>query len=129
MPRLRWIVSLLFLTVVCSGCTATRPRNFRAMQHPAPIVRARAAGLNASQPDAVAIPSLIDHLSDKDPVVRLSSHEALKERTKQDFGFIPWAEERERATALTRWRSWWESRKGSAYRLPQAALGKRGRKP
>lgn len=129
MRRLRWIVSLSALAMIPMGCGSTRPRNFRAMVHPEPIVRARAAGLNEAEPDYIAIPTLIQRLNDRDPVVRLTSHEALKERTGKDFGYIPWAEDAERARARAMWQTWWEGSRVGAYKLAPDALGKKRRKP
>ncbi|MFM7131460.1 MAG: HEAT repeat domain-containing protein, partial [bacterium] len=54
-----------------------------------------------------AIPVLIDRLSDPDPVVRLASHEALKRRTGQNFGYQPYIEGDELAAAVGRWKQWW----------------------
>jgi hypothetical protein len=98
------------------------------MLHPAPIVRARAAGLNGTEPDSVAVPTLIQRLEDSDPVVRLAAHESLKERTGQDFGYIPWADDQERAPAVARWKSWWGTKRGDAYKLQLDDLGNRRRK-
>ncbi|MDX2035756.1 MAG: hypothetical protein SFX72_03825 [Isosphaeraceae bacterium] len=129
MRRLRWIVSLSLIAGFSAGCGSTRPRNFRAMLHPEPIVRARAAGLNGSEPDHIAVPTLIERLDDRDPVVRLTAHEALKERTGKDFGYIPWADEAERAESAAKWRTWWEGSRVGAYKLRPDALGKTRRKP
>jgi hypothetical protein len=95
--------------VVGLGC-GVAPRHFRALTDPAPMTRARAAHLGDGLPEAVAIPALIDRLEDPDPVVRLSAHEALRRRTGEQFGFVPWADTAERARAVTRWRSWWTGR-------------------
>lgn len=102
------------LLVLGLGC-GVAPRHFRDLIDPAPMTRARAAPLGDRLPAAVAIPALIDRLEDTDPVVCLSAHEALRRRTGQQFGFLPWADPAERARAVTRWRSWWAGQ--------QAALG------
>jgi HEAT repeat protein len=73
----------------------------------APLVRARAVSLGEGLPNSVAVPALLDRLNDPDPVVRLSAHEALKRRTGQDLGYVPWAEVNERNAAAERWRAWW----------------------
>ncbi len=95
------------------GCSIA-PKSFRDVDSAAPLVRARAVGLGEGLPDAAAIPALIDHLGDPDPVVRLSAHEALKRRTGQDFGYAPWAEINERAAAAERWRQWWGEKRQTA---------------
>lgn len=77
------------------------------MNDPAAINRARAVAFGQSAPDATAIPVLIDRLSDDDPVVRLASHEALKKRTGQDFGYQPYVEGDELASSVGRWKQWW----------------------
>jgi hypothetical protein len=92
------------------GCGSLTPRNFRAMLHPAPVVRAGAVSLGDDQPDAVAIPAWIARLDDKDPVVRMAANESLKKRTRQDFGFVAWAEPPERAAAVAKWKAWWKAK-------------------
>jgi hypothetical protein len=87
------------------GC-AHGPRRFGKIQHPAPLVRARAVGLGSRQPDSQVVPALVGRLRDDDPVVRLAAHEELRQRTGQDFGYVPWASPEERSTAIDRWRAW-----------------------
>ena len=84
------------------------------MIHPAPIVRARAVGLDDKQPEWVAIPAMIDRLNDPDRVVRMTANDGLKERTRRDFGFVAWAPAEERARAVDRWRAWWKERQAQA---------------
>jgi hypothetical protein len=95
------------MTTLCAmgGC-GIAPKSFRAIRHPAPLVRARSVGLSERLPDSQAIPALVDRLNDPDPVVRLTANQELKRRTGQDFGFIPWEEPRVRAGAVSRWKSW-----------------------
>jgi hypothetical protein len=95
------------------GCSLA-PKSFRDMIHPAPIVRARAVGLDEKQPEWVAVPALIERLNDPDRVVRMTANDGLKERTKRDFGFVAWAPADERARAVSRWKAWWEERRGQA---------------
>ncbi|MFM1802929.1 MAG: hypothetical protein RJA81_2281 [Planctomycetota bacterium] len=90
------------------GCSSA-PKNFLSMNDPTAINRARAVAFNQTEPDAVAIPVMIDRLMDDDPVVRLASHESLKKRTGQDFGYLPYAEGEELSTSVARWRAWWSS--------------------
>jgi hypothetical protein len=87
------------------GC-GLGPRNFRKFQHPAPLVRARAIGLDEGRPDSQVVPALIGRLEDPDPVVRLAAHEELRRRTHRDFGFVPWASFEERSGAIGRWWAW-----------------------
>jgi len=98
-------LAVLLLVAAAAGC-GLRPRNFRKITHPAPLVRARALGLAGSRPDVEVVPALIARLSDSDPVVRLAAHEELKRRTGTDFGYLPWAGLEERTRAVERWRSW-----------------------
>ncbi len=86
------------------GC-AHGPRNFRKVQDPAPVVRARAVVLGRRQADSQVMPALVDRLSDSDPVVRLAAHEELRKRTGRDFGYVPWASPEERAGAVEQWRA------------------------
>jgi hypothetical protein len=96
------------------GCGSLTPRNFRAMNHPAPVVRAGAVSLYDDQPDAVAIPGLIVLLDDKEPVVRMAANESLKKRTGQDFGFVAWTEPPDRAAAVAKWKAWWKAKPKAA---------------
>lgn len=89
-----------------SGCTIA-PKRFSDTIDPAPLVRARAATMGDHLPPQVVVPALLERLDDDDPVVRLTAHEELKRRTRQDFGYEPWATPEARAQAATRWRSWW----------------------
>lgn len=100
--------SLALLVLIASGCSLG-PRQFQDLNDQAPLVRARAAGLSDTLPRTEFIPELIDHLGDPDAVVRLSSHEELRRRTGQDFGYRPWDDESEREAAVGRWRVWWEN--------------------
>jgi hypothetical protein len=95
------------------GC-AQGPHRFGRIQHPAPLVRARAVGLGRRQPDSQVIPALVGRLGDTDPVVRLAAHEELRRRTGQDFGYVPWASPEERSSAIDRWRAWLGEGRGSA---------------
>lgn len=104
--RLHMIPGLLSL--VAYGCSAA-PKNFLSINDPTAINRARAVAFGRSEPDAVAIPVMIDRLMDDDPVVRLASHESLKKRTGQDFGYLPYAEGEELTDAVQRWKQWWAS--------------------
>ncbi len=96
-----------------SGCSLA-PRSFRDMLHPAPVVRARALGLEQDQPEAVAVPAMIARLSDTDRAVRMAANSELKERTRQDFGFVPWGSAAERLAGVGRWEAWWKDRQGQA---------------
>ena len=106
-----WLV--LPMALVAPGCSLA-PRNFRAMLATAPIVRARAVDLEEKQPEAVAVPALIGRLGDPDPVVRMTANDHLKDRTRQDFGFVAWAEPAERQAAVGRWQAWWSERSRQA---------------
>lgn len=98
------------MLLACSSGCGIGPRHFRALADPSPLNRARAVGLGDKQPDAIAIPALIDRLEDRDPVVRISAHQSLRQRTGRDFGFVAWADPAERAKAVAQWRAWWRSR-------------------
>jgi hypothetical protein len=116
MDRRDAAVAVIALLASCSGC-GLGPRNFRKISHPAPLVRARAIGQGSGLPNSEAIPALVGRLNDADVVVRMAAHEELKRRTRQDFGFQPWANEWDRADAVNRWRAWLTARPV----VPQAA--------
>ncbi len=103
----------LTLSLSGTGCSLA-PKSFRDMLHPAPIVRARAVGLDDKQPEWVAVPAMIGRLNDPDRVVRMTANDGLKERTHRDFGFVPWAPPEERVKAVARWKAWWEERRVQA---------------
>ena len=105
MDRLDAAAAVIVLLTSCSGC-GLGPRNFRKINHPAPLVRARAVSLGSGRPSAEVIPVLVARLNDPDVVVRMTAHEELKRRTRRDFGYQPWAREWERADAVNRWRAW-----------------------
>jgi len=105
-----WLAIAPLALTIGPGC-GIAPKSFRALADPAPIVRARAAGLGTKLPDTVVIPALIDRLGDTDPVVRLSASEELRKRTGQDFGYLPWGDLVERQRTIDRWRAWWQARK------------------
>lgn len=98
--------ALILMLAQSQGCGMAKPRNFRKIEHPAPMVRARALSLGDRRPGAQVIPALVGRLDDPDPVVRLAAHEELKKRTGQDFGYVPWEEAPERQPAVSRWRDW-----------------------
>lgn len=113
----RWRVLGISLSVLTVGC-GTAPRNFQGLNDPSPIVRARATGMGFGLPVTVVVPALIDRLNDPDPVVRIAAHEELKAGTGQDFGFVPWANDRERERAVARWRAWWKDREAALAKTP-----------
>lgn len=106
--RMERLVAALAVTVMlasCSGC-GLGPRNFQKINHPAPLVRARAISLGYEQPDGVVVPALVERLNDPDVVVRMTANEELKKRAGRDFGFVAWASAQERASAVGRWQAW-----------------------
>ncbi|APW62904.1 hypothetical protein BSF38_04460 [Paludisphaera borealis] len=109
---------LVLILGISSGC-GLGPRNFRKIQHPAPLVRARALSLGDQRSSSQVVPALVARLNDADPVVRLAAHEELKKRTGQDFGYVPWAEEPERQAAVARWKDWLGGRPPAGTPSPQ----------
>jgi hypothetical protein len=93
------------ILAACAGC-GLGPRNFRKINHPAPLMRARAMSLGYEQPDSMVLPALISRLDDSDVVVRMAANEELKRRTGHDFGYVPWASPEERASAGNAWHAW-----------------------
>jgi hypothetical protein len=123
-----WLASSLAACLL-SGCGSLTPRNFRDLKNPAGVVRAGAVGLGEGEPDYVAIPAWIARLDDPDTVVRMVANENLKKRTRQDFGFVPWAEADQRAPAVARWQAWWQrSPEGRVLASPQGGVVTRRRK-
>ncbi len=119
MRRLIAIGGMGLLLGVAPGC-GLAPRNFRKIRHPAPLVRARAMSLGDRRSSARVVPALVVRLNDPDPVVRLAAHEELKQRTGQDFGYLPWADLPERQAAVARWNDWLSGRPPAGAPSPQA---------
>ncbi len=115
----RLAVFALAAALLGGGCSIA-PKSFIQANDPAPLVRARALGLHRGLPDQHVIPSLINQLNDADAVVRMTASEQLKSRTGQDFGYIPWDDERERAPAVAAWAAWWNAQQGRAYASSQS---------
>ena len=97
----------IVLAALPSGCSLA-PKSFNKVDHPAPIMRARSVGLANKSPKSEVVPALINRLEDTDPVVRLAAYEELKKETGKSFGYVPWGRDAERATAVTRWKAWWQ---------------------
>ena len=111
--RRRFVLALASFGLTTPFGCGVAPKAFSQLgKNPAAINRARAVGLGEAKSDDNVVPSLIARLEDTDPVVRLTAHEDLKRRTRQDFGFIPWAESAERAPAVEQWKAWWKSSHG-----------------
>jgi hypothetical protein len=105
----RWIVRLAFMAATVSVCgCAHGPRDVRKVRSTTPLSRARAVGRVNGQSDSQLMRTLVGRLADNDPVVRLTAHEELRKRTGFDFGYVPWANDEERALPMQRWRAWVE---------------------
>lgn len=94
--------------LLLSGCSLA-PKSFQGIRKPEPLVRARAIPLGRNLPEQKVVPGLIASLDDRDQVVRMAASEELKKRSGKDFGFVPYAEAEDRAPAVSRWQSWWDS--------------------
>lgn len=119
MRRALGTIALILMLALSQGCGMAKPRNFRKIQHPAPMVRARALSLGDRRPGEQVIPALVGRLDDPDPVVRLAAHEELKKRTGQDFGYVPWEEAAERQPAVGRWKDWLAGKSPTPTATPQ----------
>ena len=71
-----------------------------------PSVRYEAASALVELGDSVGFATLVDGLSDGDIRNRYKCFESLKRATGQDFGYQHDAAPENRATAVTRWKSW-----------------------
>ncbi len=112
-----WAAPLAALSIGCG----IAPKNFQKVNDTAPIVRARSVSLGSQLPQGRVVPALIARLEDHDPVVRLAAFEELRRGTGRTFGFVPWGGDKDRASAVARWRDWWKGR--------QATLAKSGQNP
>ena len=113
---MKWNTRQGMVLVLCAlglptapGC-GVAPKAFSALgKDQSAINRARAVELGQGKVEEKVIPRLIESLEDTDPVVRMTAHEDLKQRTRQDFGFVPWADAAERTPAVEQWKAWWRS--------------------
>jgi hypothetical protein len=105
MRRFAFVLTGILCISGFPGC-GLGPRNFRKINHPAPLTRARSISLGFRTPQSTVIPALVGRLDDPDVVVRMAANEELKKRTGQDFGFQPWAAPEERAVVVNRWHDW-----------------------
>jgi hypothetical protein len=97
---------------VLQGCSLA-PKNFQGITKDEPLVRARAIPMGRKLSDDKVMPHLINSLDDHDQVVRLAANEELKKRSGQDFGYVPYAEPKDRQPAVSQWRAWWAARQVS----------------
>ena len=106
--RLAPLLATGLAALLLSGCSLA-PKSFKGIGKPEPLVRARAIPLGRKLPEQKVVPGLIASLDDRDQVVRMAASEELKKRSGKDFGFVPYAEAEDRAPAVSRWQSWWDS--------------------
>jgi hypothetical protein len=74
---------------------------------PWPVVRRQAAAELGRRGKWVAVPRLIDHLSDEDRGVRSASALALRRLTNHFFGYEASSSLSARRDAERKWRDWW----------------------
>jgi hypothetical protein len=75
-------------------------------------IRRAAARACAQKKVRTLIPDLIALLTDPEPPVARSAHQALKDLTGKDFGPEADATRAERKAAVKKWRAWWKKQKG-----------------
>ena len=111
MKNLRWVVVAAVgcsAAVILSGCDGANPSNPLAMklQHYDPNVRTEGIRQAARTKDPVALPYLVDRLTDSQPHVRFFAIKALREVSGQSFGYKHYQPPRQRWQAVLRWRQW-----------------------
>jgi len=93
--------SLAGLGLLLSGCVAGyRPD----LNSPDPAARIRAIRQIVARNEATAVPLLVDRLEDEDEAVRFYAISALVRMTGTDRGYKYYEPQRERLTAVKRWR-------------------------
>lgn len=86
-----------------SGCFSPDPKSLSSDSPPSAIPAIKTA---ADTNDRSAIPRLVQDLGSVDPAIRFAAIEALRQMTKQDFGYQYYASESERRPAVKRWQQW-----------------------
>ena len=76
-----------------------------------PILSLAAARACAQKKARALVPDLIALLTDPEPPVARSAHQALTALTGKDFGPEADATRAERKAALKKWRAWWKKQK------------------
>lgn len=95
----------LSAALISSGCEAPLSV-YERLQHEDPAVRAKAVIEVAESSDDMAVPYLIDRLTDSSPAVRLYAIEALHRMTGGTFGYRHYDPPPQRREAVDRWRDW-----------------------
>jgi hypothetical protein len=76
-----------------------------------PLIRLAAVRIIATRGDGRAAHLAVEMLgADTPPLVRDEAHQLLLELSEEDFGYDPFGDADENATALERWRTWVSSR-------------------
>ena len=114
MRRIRPITSLALAVItlaLIAGCDA--PPIKPSLTDPDPSVKIPAIKLAVQNNDRSAIPVLIKSLESDDPAIRFYANDALRKLTRQDFGFLYYADDEVRRPAVKRWQAWLASDTGS----------------
>ncbi|HTV47651.1 MAG TPA: HEAT repeat domain-containing protein [Phycisphaerae bacterium] len=99
------VIQLCLFTLLVAGCSLfdLGGPNLNSDDPSQKIPAMRQAAQNH---DISAIPALIDALGSEDPAIRFYAIYALEQITGQQFGYVYYAPEPQRDTAIERWKEW-----------------------
>jgi hypothetical protein len=88
------------------GCQ--EPTGPRTVANADPAVKIPAIKQAVADKDQREVAAMVKSLESDDPAVRLYAIEGLQRLTGQDFGYLFYAGEEERAPAVEKWKQWLE---------------------
>ena len=94
--------------MAAAGCVYDHRATAARLRENNPRVQTAAIGDAVAADDRAMIPELFSLLESEDEGVRFMAAAALHRMTGQDFGY-QFAQERERAAIIAKWRRWWEA--------------------
>ena len=104
-------LALLFgaIIVLSVGCGGTSLTYEQKVESSSGVERTQGMMAIGERRDWSRIPRLIDGLEDDDVTVRQMAVQSLRNMTGRNYGYVPYARERERRQAVQQWRSWWDA--------------------
>ena len=107
--------AIILLSVGCGGTSLTYEQKVESSSG---VERTQGMMAIGERRDWSRIPNLMDGLDDDDVTVRHMAVQSLRDMTGRNYGYVPYARERERRQAVQQWRAWW---KAEGHKGPSAA--------
>ena len=98
--------AIVVLSVGCGGPSLTYEQKLGSSSG---VERTQGMMAIGERHDWARIPRLVDGLEDNDVTVRHMAVQSLRDMTGKNYGYVPYARERERRQAVLEWRSWWDA--------------------